>query len=47
MRLIGVGDLRSRISSPARRSGWLPVFMGCSGTGMAGSASMPCTTSIW
>src|SRR5437867_2727989 len=42
----GVGDLRSRISWPARRSGSVPVFIGCSGTGIAGSGWIPYTTSI-
>ena len=28
IRLIGVGDLRSRISVPARRRGSAPVFIG-------------------
>ena len=46
MRLIGVGDFLRRISTPARRRGSVPVFIGCSGTGMGGSGSMPCTTSI-
>ena len=47
IRLIGVGDLRRRMSSPARRSGAVPVFISCTGTGMAGGVAMPCTTSIW
>ena len=47
IRLIGVGDFRRRISTPARRSGSVPVFIGCSGTAMGAGVSMPCTTSIW
>ena len=47
IRLIGAGGLGSRISTPARRSGSLPVFTGSRATGIGGNVSIPCTTSTW
>ena len=47
MRWIGVGDLASRISRPARRSGSLPVFTGSRSTLVGGTVCMPWMTSIW